>query len=212
MQSISVCLADSFIDVDNVPSPKVPDPVDVGAAETFHEEIDCLISVDLHTTENARDNSLTAIPTNRFYSKTNRPKPRANVTIGLEELNAVKKKRRRKGPKLCMPTKRRRRHALIREFDEGPLDEVCAFIPPERHASVDSGVDMTDNVENDLYTYGDKYKADINRVMNYLPSRTLGKRSDGYVLAGQHVSLDATINLLPFHRSSASNYRCPCCP
>lgn len=202
-------MTDSFIDVDNVPSPKVSDPGDVGVEEKFDEEIDCLISVDLHTTDNDRSNSSTTIATSRFYSKTNRPKPRASVTIGLKELNAARKRRRRKGPKLCMPTKRRRRG----EYGEDPLDEVCAFIPPERHTSVDSGVDMGDNVENDLFTYSDKYQTDIERVTGYLPSRTLGKHSDGYVLAaGQRVSLDATINLLPFHKSSASNYRCPCCP
>jgi len=212
MPLLCICLADSFIDLENVPSPKMSEPVDVGAAEKFHEEIDCLISVDLHTTENDRDNSSVSIPTNRFYSKTNRPKPRASVTIALEELNVVKKKRRRKGPKLCMPTKRRKRHAFITEFDKGPLDEVCAFIPPVRHTSVDSGVDMTDNVENDLFTYGDNFQADIDQVTDYLPARTLGKGNhDGYVLAGKGVALNQTLNLLPFHKSGAS-YRCPCCP
>lgn len=201
------------MDVDNVPSPKVSDSVDVAAAEKFHEEIDCLISVDLHTAENDKNGLSNTIPTHRFYSKTNRPKPRASVTIGLEVLNAVKKKRRRKGPKLCMPTKRRRRHALIGDFSEGPLDEVCVFVPPVRHTSVDSGVDMTDNVENDLFTsYGNDYKADIDRVTDFLPSRTLGKsNSCSYMLSGQRVSLDASLPLLPFHKVSAS-YRCPCCP
>ena len=185
---------------------------EVTAAEKFHEEIDCLISVDLHTAENDRNGLSNTIPTHRFYSKMNRPKPRASVTIGLEVLNAVKKKRRRKGPKLCMPTKRRRRHALIRGFDEGPLDEVCTFVPPVRHTSVDSGVDMTDNVENDLFTgYGNDYKDNIDTVTDFLPSRTLGKNNSSYVLSGRRVSLDANLPLLPFHKVSAS-YRCPCCP
>lgn len=201
-------MTDSFIDADNVPISKESDPVDA-KPEQFHDAIDCLISVDLHTDDNDRKDSNT-IPTNRFYSKTNRPKPRASVTIGLEELNAVKRKRRRKGPKLCMPTKRRRRHALIGEF-EIPLDDVCAFVPPQRHASVDSGVDMADNVENDLFMYGNKYKANIDRVTDFISSRTLGKSAGGYVLPGQHVSFNSDINLLPFHRQSAG-YRCPCCP
>lgn len=184
---------------------------EVDTAKTFHEEIDCLISVDLKTVEDDVVDASTTIPTHRFYSKTNRPKPRANVTIGLEELNAVKRKRRKKGPKLCMPTKRRRRrHTVTREYHEDPPDNICEFIPPARHTSVDSGVDMMDNVNNDLFTYGHRYKGVMERV-EYLPSRTLGKASDTYMLSGRHVSINTTINSLPFYKNPAS-YRCPCCP
>lgn len=199
-------LADSFIDVDNVVVSE-----DVDEAKKFHEEIDCLISVDLQTVEDDVVDATSTIPTHRFYSKTNRPKPRANVTIGLEELNAVKRKRRKKGPKLCMPTKRkRRRHHLTREYEEDPPDNICEFIPPVRHASVDSGVDMSDNVDSDLFTYGRRYKAVMDRV-DYLPSRTLGKSSDTYMLSGRHVSIDTNMKSLPFYKNSAT-YKCPCCP
>ncbi|KAL9955786.1 hypothetical protein ACROYT_G037165 [Oculina patagonica] len=199
-------MTDSFIDVDNVVVSE-----DVDEAKQFHEEIDCLISVDLQTVEDDVVDATPTIPAHRFYSKTNRPKPRANVTIGLEELNASKRKRRKKGPKLCMPTKRkRRRHHLTREYEEDPPDEICEFIPPVRHASVDSGVDLSDNVDSDLFTYGRRYKAVMDRV-DYLPSRTLGKSSDTYVLSGRHVSIDTNMKSLPFYKSSAS-YKCPCCP
>ena len=206
-------VADSFIDVDNVPSPKVVEvSEDVDKMKEFHEEIDCLISVDLQTIEDDVVDATTTIPTHRFYSKTNRPKPRANVTIGLEELNAVKRKRRKKGPKLCMPTKRKRRqHTLTsRDYEDDPPDNICEYIPSVRHASVDSGVDMTDNVDSDLFTYGHKYKTVVDRV-DYLPSRTLGKSSDTFMLSGRHVSIDTKIKSLPFYKGS-STYRCPCCP
>lgn len=196
--------ADSFIDVDNVPSPKVLlDSEDVGTAKEFHEEIDCLISVDLQTVKDDAVDASTTIPTHRFYSKSNRPKPRANVTIGLAKLNAAKRKRKKKGPKLCMPTKRKRRRHT-------PPDSICEFIPPARHASVDSGVDMTDNVDSDLFTYGHRYKGVVDRV-EYLPSRTLGKSRDTYVLSGRRMSIDTDINSLPFYKS-ATSYKCPCCP
>lgn len=200
----------SFLDVDNVPSPKVSDSVDSGAEEKLCEEIDCLISVDLHTTDHERNQSTTTIPTSRFYSSSKRPKPRASVTIGLKELNAAKRKRRRKGPRLCMPTKRRRKHTFIGHITEGPLDEVCAFVPPERHTSMDSGVDIADNADNDLFTYSDKYKSNFACDL-YLPSRSLGKNSDGLMLARHRLSLDSNLGLLPLQKSSAS-YRCPCCP
>ena len=206
-QSFYYFLTGSFLDVDNVPSPKVSDSVDSGAEEKLCEEIDCLISVDLHTTDHERNQSTTTIPTSRFYSSTKRPKPRASVTIGLKELNAAKRKRRRKGPRLCMPTKRRRKHTFIGHITEGPLDEVCAFVPPERHTSVDSGVDIADN---DLFTYSDKYKYNFACDL-YLPSRSLGKNSDGLMLARHRLSLDSNLGLLPLQKSSAS-YRCPCCP
>lgn len=207
-----VSSADSFIDVDNIPLPKVVvESEDVDAANTFDEEIDCLISVDLKTVEDDVADASSTIPPHRFYSKTNRPKPRSNVTIGLEELNAVKRKRRKKGPKLCMPTKRkRRRHAVTRGYDNTPPDNICEFIPPARHVSVDSGVDMTDNVDSDFFTYGHRYKGVMEQV-EYLPSRTLGKASDTYMLSGRHVSINTTINSLPFYKNPAS-YRCPCCP
>ena len=210
--SFLVYLADSFIDVDNIPSPKVVvESEDADPANTFDEEIDCLISVDLKTVEDDVVDASPTIPTHRFYSKTNRPKPRSNVTIGLEELNAVKRKRRKKGPKLCMPTKRkRRRYAVTREYDHGPPDNICEFIPPARHLSVDSGVDITDNADSDLFTYGHRYKGVMERV-GYLPSRTLGKASDTYMVSGRHVSINTTINSLPFYKNPAS-YRCPCCP
>lgn len=176
----------------------------------IHEEIDCLISVDLQTVKSNVAEATSTIPTHRFYSKTNRPKPRANVTIGLDELNAVKRKRRKKGPKLCMPTKRKRKHMLTRGFEEDPPDNICEFIPPVRHASVDSGIDVMDNVDSDLFTYRHKYKAVMDRV-DYLPSRTLGKSSNRYMLSGQHVAIDTTMKNLPFYKNSAS-YRCPCCP
>lgn len=205
-------MTDSFIDVDNIPLQKVAgESEDVDPADTFDEEIDCLISVDLKTVEDDVVDASPTIPTHRFYSKTNRPKPRSNVTIRLEELNAVKRKRRKKGPKLCMPTKRkRRRHAVTREYNNGPPDSICEFIPPARHLSVDSGVDIMDNADSDLFTYGHRYKGVMEQV-EYLPSRTLGKASDTYMLSGRHVSINTSINSLPFYKSPAS-YRCPCCP
>ena len=206
-QSFYFFLTGSFLDVDNVPSPKVSDFLDSGAEEKLCEEIDCLISVDLHTTDREQNQSTTTTSTSRFYSSTKRPKPRASVTIGLKELNAAKRKRRRKGPKLCMPTKRRRKHSFIGHITEDPLDEVCAFVPPERHTSMDSGVDIADN---DLFAYSDKYKSNFERDL-YLPSRSLGKNSDSLMLARHRLSLDSTLGLLPLQKSSAS-YRCPCCP
>lgn len=207
-------MTDSFIDADHLPSSRKTDSVDVPASEEFDEEIDCLISIDIHTAERERQRSLSnTISTSRFYSRTNRPKPRANVTIALEELNAAKKRRRRKGPRLCMPTKRRRRHAVLGEFCEFPLDGVCAFVPPERHASVDSGVDMTDNVDNGLFCYRDRCKANIGRVTDFLSSRTMIRSGDNFVLPRQQISFESDIDLLPFRKGSgASNYRCPCCP
>lgn len=212
VNSSLVSLADSFIDVDSISLQKVAgESEDVDPADTFDEEIDCLISVDLKTVEDDVVDASPTIPTHRFYSKTNRPKPRSNVTIRLEELNAVKRKRRKKGPKLCMPTKRkRRRHAVTREYNDGPPDSICQFIPPTRHLSVDSGVDIMDNADSDLFTYGHRYKGVMEQV-EYLPSRTLGKASDTYMLSGRHVSINTSINSLPFYKSPAS-YRCPCCP
>ena len=153
----------------------------------------------------------TTIPTHKFYSKTNRPKPRTNVTIGLDELNVGKRKRRKKGPKLCMPTKRKRtRHNFTSAYEEVPPDSMCKYIPPMRHVSVDSGVDMMDNVDSDLFTYSDKYNAIMDKV-DYLPKRTLGKPSDTYMLSGRRVSIDTSVNSFPLYKSKAS-YRCPCCP
>lgn len=109
-----------------------------------------------------------------------------------------------------MPTKRRTRHCVLGGFDEIPMDDVCAFVPPERHASVDSGVDMADNVDNDLFSYGKRYKAPIGSgvAADFLSSRTMCGNRDDFVLPRQNV-----VNSISFPKDNrAGNYRCPCCP
>ena len=206
-------LTDTFLDVDNDPSPKVlPPSVEGEAAKNFQEEIDCLISVDLHTVDRADGvDTSAAIPAHKYYSKTNRPKPRTSVTIGLDELNVGRRKRRKKGPKLCMPTKRKRtRHTFTSAYEEVPPDSICKYIPPVRHVSVDSGVDITDNVDGELIAYADKYNTIVDEV-DCFPSRTLGKSVGTYMLSGRHGPVDVSVNSFPLFRNSAS-YRCPCCP
>lgn len=186
--------------------------VNSSSSEKFDEEIACLITVGIHTVQKDKDHNLSSsmIPTDKFYSRTKRPKPRANVTIALEEFNGAKKRRKRKGARLCMPTKRRTRHCALGGFDEISMDDVCAFVPPERHASVGSGLDMADNVDNDLFSYGKRYKAQIGPgvVSDFLSSRTMRERSGDFVLQRQHGD-----NSISFPKDSrAGNYRCPCCP
>lgn len=186
--------------------------VNSSSSEKFDEEIACLITVGIHTVQKDKDHNLSSsvIPTDKFYSRTKRPKPRANVTIALEELNGAKKRRKRKGARLCMPTKRRTRHCVLGGFDEISMDDVCAFVPPERHASVDSGLDMADNVANDLFSYGKRYKAQIGPdvVSDFLSSRTMRESSDDFVLPRKHCG-----NSISFPKDSRDgNYRCPCCP
>lgn len=206
-------MTDTFLDVENDPLPKVlPASDESEAANKFQGEIDCLISVDLCTVERADGGDTSnAIPAHKFYSKTNRPKPRTSVTIGLDELNVGRRKRRKKGPKLCMPTKRKRtRHTFTSAYEEVPPDSICKYIPPVRHVSVDSGVEITDNVDGDLITYPEKYKTIVDGV-DCFPTRTLGKSVATYMLSGRPVSVDMPVNSFPLFRNSAS-YRCPCCP
>lgn len=205
-------MTNSCIDADNNSVSRETHSVNSSSSEKFDEEIACLITVGIHTVQQDKDHNLSSsmIPTDKFYSRTKRPKPRANVTIALEEFNGAKKRRKRKGARLCMPTKRRTRHCALGGFDEISMDDVCAFVPPERHASVGSGLDMADNVDNDLFSYGKRYKAQIGPgvVSDFLSSRTMRERSGDFVLQRQHGD-----NSISFPKDSrAGNYRCPCCP
>lgn len=155
-----VFFVDFFIDVDNIFLLKVVGEFeDVDSVDTFDEEIDCLILVDFKIVEDDVVDVSSIIFIYRFYLKINRFKFRLNVIIRLEELNVVKRKRRKKGLKLCMLIKRkRRRYVVIREYKDGFFDSICEFIFLVRYFFVDSGVDIMDNVDFDLFIYGYRYK------------------------------------------------------